>query len=74
MDYGNGLEVEWTGWELAKIAEIKARRNTQPLRHGAVHCAWSGCHRAACRGEEYCWKHRKILRALGDWRPFDASY
>lgn len=67
MNYGSGLTIEWTGWELAKIAEIKGRRNLKPLRVDAIRCAWSGCNRSALKGNDYCWKHGKLARAFSDF-------
>jgi hypothetical protein len=65
VNYGHGLDIEWSGWELAKIAEIKSRRNLKPLRVDAIRCAWSGCARAAMTDSDVCWKHKKLMRALG---------
>jgi hypothetical protein len=66
VSYGSGLEIEWSGWELAKIAEIKNRRNLKPLRTDAIRCAWSGCNRGALKDRDYCWKHEKLMRVLHD--------
>lgn len=66
VSYGPGLDIEWTGFELEKIAQIKARRNLKPLKEDAVTCAWSGCRRKALESGELCWKHQKLIRALRD--------
>jgi hypothetical protein len=65
ISYGNGLDVEFTDWQLAKIAEIKNRKNLKPLKWGDIHCAWPGCPRKALEGRENCWKHGKLVKALG---------
>ena len=65
VTYGHGLDIEWTRWELLKIQEIKDRRNIRPIKNGSIRCDWPGCGRSRTRDSNVCWKHRKLMRALG---------
>lgn len=68
VNYGSGLDIEWSAWELLKIQEIKDRKNAIPFReetYSALRCSWPNCHRQQTKDSDLCWKHGKLIRALG---------